>query len=757
MQSHNSIIEDSLTALVEKEEINPDYFAGPLSLGYCRDRNVLDAFSKWHKEEYPSLEANTPPEKKDYVSNLAAKVEYLSALDVSQDFLSDNLKKYLKKYSPDQTRLMAVISEGVCSGLAFFVTDYIKKKLKRGELIGDILQQLEGFLHKLSTLDMTGSLSLSERQEIEDFIKSTCDPHYSRSRLSLAQADWHKMSDLKFIEATAVEFQQEKIKKLVGEFFAEESNAHFETYIEALYLQASDHASVVIKLIFPNNASLFFYFDPNGYRLLTPMSVAFSDILAGAISVAHHFYPNTKPFLLTALRFSSLALAPKLTSRISVDMKIERLSKEERHYALLALTLAGVESATKVLWEKMKRLSVGHKNFLNLKSVEPITFAARACQTKMVRLFLTKEFSQNVNACTIISGRTAMHFAALFGSLETMEVLVKNGANLNPVTKMTSPKLQGWTPLAIAAKYGRVSVVEFLISHKANLELKTGDKGKTPLLIAIESNQLQIARLLIQAGANLFATSHEGETILNVASSRELSLFVLITLEARLLRAVRTNNLDLAVKAVTAGADVNLERSKTFLHIAAERGHAALVDFLLVRGANPNAKTREDETAFDLAVKNDHVNVVQQFIKNKVPGTQQAFAAAIEQAKVKVVKCFLKERALQAEAVREAIPLHLAKTSKMYHLLFDAMVAEVVRINIPEKRAKLGAALLARYERDRLQLPFLTRAGGVRGASYPALSRQVSGRHRFGVFATKHGLASRVRYVVPVSTANRVR
>ena len=74
--------------------------------------------------------------------------------------------------------------------------------------------------------------------------------------------------------------------------------------------------------------------------------------------------------------------------------------------------------------------------------------------------------------------RTPLHYAAEEGHRPVVELLIKNGANVN--LKDDETDARGETPLHLAAAKGHVPVVELLIKNGANVNAKDADGG-TPL------------------------------------------------------------------------------------------------------------------------------------------------------------------------------------------------------------------------------------------------------------------------------------
>jgi ankyrin repeat protein len=230
----------------------------------------------------------------------------------------------------------------------------------------------------------------------------------------------------------------------------------------------------------------------------------------------------------------------------------------------------------------------------------PLMIAARVGDPELSAALL--EHGAAVDARDEHFGQTALMVAAREGHLEAVRVLVTAGADVDAQTKPEAPPRfvppsespeglsrgagiirAGWpdgrgkrfpaggskTPLLYATRAGHLEIARLLVDRGASLELADGN-GVTPLLNAIvnasiirvnrsgTSDHLRIAQLLLDAGANVNAADWYGET--------------------PLWAAVDVRNLEL-------GRDGN-DRSL--------RGEAlALIERLLERGANPNARTRE--------------------------------------------------------------------------------------------------------------------------------------------------------------------
>ncbi len=94
---------------------------------------------------------------------------------------------------------------------------------------------------------------------------------------------------------------------------------------------------------------------------------------------------------------------------------------------------------------------------------------------------------------------TALHEAARSGRTDTVELLLKNGSDVNVRDG------EGETPLHVAAKWGgRVEVARLLIAHKADVNATDND-GKTPLWSAAAGGHTNLILLLLENGADVNA------------------------------------------------------------------------------------------------------------------------------------------------------------------------------------------------------------------------------------------------------------
>ena len=136
-------------------------------------------------------------------------------------------------------------------------------------------------------------------------------------------------------------------------------------------------------------------------------------------------------------------------------------------------------------------------------------------------------------------GKTLLHWAALNGWTEAVELLLDRGANVNMMSS------GGGTPLMEAAYTGKTEACRILIDRGAIVHIAEPNCGRTTLHMTTRWGSVDTARLLLDRGAKVDGPSMRGDTPL-----RELTDFIGIPSPA-LLAKLR----DLAKLFILRGAD----------------------------------------------------------------------------------------------------------------------------------------------------------------------------------------------------------
>ena len=112
-------------------------------------------------------------------------------------------------------------------------------------------------------------------------------------------------------------------------------------------------------------------------------------------------------------------------------------------------------------------------------------------------------------------GFTALSLAAFFGHAESVNTLLAAGAPVNAASRETM-KL---TPLASALAVERNDIARTLIDHGADVNAKA-ENDLTPLHTAAARGNLDSAKLLLEHGADINAISKDGKTPIAYAQER---------------------------------------------------------------------------------------------------------------------------------------------------------------------------------------------------------------------------------------------
>ena len=162
-------------------------------------------------------------------------------------------------------------------------------------------------------------------------------------------------------------------------------------------------------------------------------------------------------------------------------------------------------------------------------------------------------------------GVTPLALACENGSARMVRRLLAAGADPNV------PRATGETPLMTCARTGSLGAVEALLARGADPNAAESARKQTALMWAAGEGHTPVARTLVAHGADVRARSAAGFTPLLVAARKDAPALAGLLLDA--------------------GAGVNVETPEglTPLLVATVRGHAALAIRLLARGADPNA------------------------------------------------------------------------------------------------------------------------------------------------------------------------
>ncbi|CAB1350814.1 unnamed protein product [Coregonus sp. 'balchen'] len=195
-----------------------------------------------------------------------------------------------------------------------------------------------------------------------------------------------------------------------------------------------------------------------------------------------------------------------------------------------------------------------------------------------------------------------LHFAASRAtpSLGTIQTLLKFSSKEARLV----PDKDGCIPLLLAVEAGNVGIVKELLGTLSEPQLraqKTGS-GDAALHVCCRRKDLEMAKVLIENGANVDIQNEEGQTPLHIAAWEGDELLLKLFYQSK------------------ANPNVTDKMDRSPLHIAAERGHTNVVEVLTEKfRSNVLARTKDGSTLMHIASQCGHPETALTFLKKGVP------------------------------------------------------------------------------------------------------------------------------------------
>ena len=195
------------------------------------------------------------------------------------------------------------------------------------------------------------------------------------------------------------------------------------------------------------------------------------------------------------------------------------------------------------------------------------------------------EAGADVNAATDL-GVTPLWAASQNGSAALAAMLLEAGADPNRAL------LAGETPLMVAARAGAPGVARRLLAFGADTEAR-GPRGQTAMMWAVGQHHADLVGVLLAHGADVHARSDVWSQMMAVPphGQPEYNADIPHGGNTALMFAARNGDLDSARLLVAAGADVDDENAwrVSAVTMAAHAGFGSLMTLFLEAGADPDA------------------------------------------------------------------------------------------------------------------------------------------------------------------------
>jgi ankyrin repeat protein len=219
----------------------------------------------------------------------------------------------------------------------------------------------------------------------------------------------------------------------------------------------------------------------------------------------------------------------------------------------------------------------------------PLQLASYGGHREVVKLLLDK--GADINAVNKRMNMTALDFAFMAelqaGKLDIAPFLIEKGAEFDVNRKNQF----GYATLDMAIVFGNTEAAEYLLRFGPDISTPRRD-GKTPLINAIFRGRPEIAKLLLEKGADVNTPDDEGQP--------------------PVFWAVKKGLVEILQDLVAKGAStdfVDKDHGRTLLHISALQGHREVVEILLDKKTDPNAKDDGGKTPFYYAARYGHKTV----------------------------------------------------------------------------------------------------------------------------------------------------
>lgn len=255
------------------------------------------------------------------------------------------------------------------------------------------------------------------------------------------------------------------------------------------------------------------------------------------------------------------------------------------------------------LRDKLQREFGGSKKDLKATPLEVAAFSGHAAIASLLL-----QHGARYERFATGEGGNAVHYAALRGHVEVLEVLATAGASLDVAG------LDGQTPLRIAARRRHQAAATCILDRGGDLEAET--EFETANSVARQLDRPELLESLTPAweklrnavlARNAESVSHLAQAHQTAANARKGPMR-----DGALHLAADLGDAEIVQVLLAAGANPNLADAdqKTPLHRAILAYRPAVVRILVTHGADPNCRTRVGYTALDIIPQDDELSAL---------------------------------------------------------------------------------------------------------------------------------------------------
>ncbi|VTT80701.1 unnamed protein product [Fusarium fujikuroi] len=230
-----------------------------------------------------------------------------------------------------------------------------------------------------------------------------------------------------------------------------------------------------------------------------------------------------------------------------------------------------------------------------------------------------------------VQGYTPLHVAARWSSGETVEFLLSCGVSI------ADRDLVDRSALEIAVIWGDFTTLEVMLSRKDEIERMEYEPDLHPVNLAVENENKRCLALLLSHGFNPNVVTPKGDTALRMAiQARRLDICKMLLesdadpdltpdkVNTPLIQAISEGDLDIVKLLIENKATIDKREappddgwSRTPMQVAVDWNRPEIVQYLIEKGADPDARDSDGIPVIGSAVSGGHTNIVQWLVDAK--------------------------------------------------------------------------------------------------------------------------------------------
>ncbi|XP_073678272.1 transient receptor potential cation channel, subfamily N, member 1 [Garra rufa] len=414
-----------------------------------------------------------------------------------------------------------------------------------------------------------------------------------------------------------------------------------------------------------------------------------------------------------ALRGEWVALEQKLKTLEKGDPEIVQFDEES---GLNLLMVAVRESRLSVV-DRLLELGVSPSDKTK-DGRSALHLAAAHAKEEIVKI-LARKTDANLPAGP--NNQLPLHYAAsrTTGGHLVVQTLLKFSSKDARLT----PDKDGCLPLLLAVEAGNVGTVRELLSGQSELQIKAVKtaNGDTALHICCRRKDVEMAKVLVEFGANPDSQNNDWQTPLHIAALEgdenmlkflyhcKASPNILDKMERSPLHIAaeqgHTNVVEILTEKFKSCVLARTKDGNTLLHIASQCGHPATALALLRKGVPLHMPNKSGAVCLHAAAKRGHTAVVKALLQKgaHVDATakngQTALHIAVENCKPQVVQMLLGFGAhvqLRGGKAQET-PLHIAARIREGERAADMLLKSGADVNAEQENGETAMHVAARH------------------------------------------------------------